>query len=218
MADNQGTTTAAATTGPYDHLSDEEKQAIVRGRCNYLALMIFSTVAFVQGGTTAGYCDFAERNVQFSPGSNLTSTCATLNLTSWNEQVCKTFFTKHGVGFYGWYGTVPVDKQVCTSYDQFIPNRGYVVPDFDSAFNAARVFAIMANIFGAFAWFTIIFSSCCPIDNQRLKGLSVYFTLAYICQAFTFLMFASNVCGMGFFIQYYPDLETDGAVEDVTCS
>lgn len=111
-----------------------------------------------------------------------------------------------------------MDTQICTSYEIFIPDKGIVEPDFDSAFNAAKVFAVMANIWGAFAWFTILFASCCPLDNERLKGLSCYFVLAYICQAFTFLMFASNVCDVGFLYQYYPALADANIVEDVTCS
>jgi hypothetical protein len=132
-----------------------------------------------------------------------------------------TFFLVYyqsGVGFYGWYATIPVDTQVCTSYELFIPDKGFVEPTFDSAFEASRVFSVMSNIFGAFAWFTILFASCCPLDNERLRGLSCYFMLAYICQAFTFLMFVSNVCEPGFLKQYFDGMANLDVVEDVTCS
>eukprot|EP00797_Seminavis_robusta_P010406 Sro176_g077440.1 n/a (186) ;mRNA; r:62536-63093 len=133
--------------------------------------------------------------------------------------MCNVFFTQHGVGFYGWYATVPVDTQLCFTYDQFVTGTGFVQVEFDAAFNAAKVFAVMANLWGAMAWFTIMFSSCCPLDNARIKGLSCYFSLAYICQAFTFLIFASNVCQKGFLAQYFPNSSSfNDIVDNVTCS
>jgi hypothetical protein len=122
------------------------------------------------------------------------------------------------VGFYGWMATVPVDTQVCVSYAQPVPNVGWVVPDFDKAFNAAEVFAIMANVFGAFGWFSVIFATCCPVSQERIAGLSCYFSLACICQSLTFLLYASNVCEPGFFGAYFPAIDIDNTVEDVTCS
>lgn len=208
----------APRPGPYDHLTDEEKQYVVRGKCNFLALMLLTTVAFVQSGTAVGYCDFAARDVQFVEGFDVAQACASLNMTDWREAVCTSFLDKHGVGFNSWYATIPVDTAVCLSYEQYIPGIGIVEPDFDAAFNAGRVFAIMANIFGAFAFFTIIFASCCPMQNERLRGLSCYYVLAYICQAFTFLIFASDVCEPGFLFQYFPALGEADIVRDVTCS
>ena len=79
--------------GPYDHLTDAEKQELVRGKCNFLALMLFATVAFVQSGTAIGYCNFATRHVEFVDGFNQTAACAILNYTEpWMEGVCNTFF------------------------------------------------------------------------------------------------------------------------------
>ena len=80
--------------GPYDHLTDQEKQELVRGKCNFLALMLLSTIAFVQSSTAAGYCDFAERHVTFVEGFNQTQACADLNMVDWKEAVCNTFFDK----------------------------------------------------------------------------------------------------------------------------
>ena len=100
----------------------------------------------------------------------------------------------------------------------WVPGKGIVVPEMDSAFEAARIFAVMANIWGAFAWFTILFASCCPFDNERIRGLSCYFMLAYICQAFTFLIYASDICEVGFLYQYLDRLAEADIIEDVTCS
>lgn len=80
--------------GPYDHLTDAEKQELVRGKCNFLALMLLSTVAFVQSGTAVGYCDFASREVSFVEGFNQSEACADLQMTDWKEGVCNTFFDK----------------------------------------------------------------------------------------------------------------------------
>ena len=78
--------------GPYEHLTDAEKQELVRGKCNFLALMLFATVAFVQSGTAVGYCDFADRDVTFVEGFDQAQACADLNMTDWREAVCNTFF------------------------------------------------------------------------------------------------------------------------------
>lgn len=122
------------------------------------------------------------------------------------------------MGFYNWLATVPVDTQICVGYTQPIPNVGWVTPSFDSAFNAAEVFSIMANVFGAFGWFSVIFATCCPVSQQRIAGLSCYFSLACVCQAFTFLLYASDICEPGFFGDYFQDVDIGSAVEGVTCS
>ena len=123
-----------------------------------------------------------------------------------------------GVGFYQWMGTVPVDTKLCLSYTMFVPQVGWVTPDMDSAFNAGQVFSIMANIFGAFGWFSVIFATCCPVSQERIAGLSCYFSLACIFQSLTFLLFASEVCDLGFFGQYFPNVDVENAIESVTCS
>jgi hypothetical protein len=71
-----------------------------------------------------------------------------------------------------------------------------VEPDFDSKFKAVRAFATIANVFGFFAWFTFAMASCCPLSQERLKGMSIYFFLASFFQGMTLLLFKSDVCKM----------------------
>ncbi|CAB9500330.1 expressed unknown protein [Seminavis robusta] len=209
------------------HLTDDEKRVVLRGNCNFLALMVLSTIGFIQSSTAAGYCDFAERHVRLAQGISAQDACQSLTTEDWNARVCQTFLDQHGVGFFGWYFTVPVDTQFCTSYELWINNVGIVSPQFDSAFYAARVCSVLAAIFGSFACLTCLFATCCPLDSARIKGLSCYFTLAYICQTFTFLIFTSNICQPGFLAQYLVGLtnnnnttttNNDNIVESVTCS
>lgn len=61
-------------------------------------------------------------------------------------------------------------------------------------------------------------SSCCPLTQQRLKGLSCYFFIACLFQGLTLIMLKSNVCSKGFFEAYFvgvPDI--NAVVQDVSC-
>jgi hypothetical protein len=200
-----------------EQLSDEEKKQAV-GKCAYALVTLFSTAAFICGMYANAYCDFADREVEFVENFDMAAACASLDLTGTQEQICRTLFTNHGVGFYGWFATVPVDEQVCLSYTQFIPNVGYVTPVFDTKFNSARAFAITANVLGSFAWFTLMFSSCCPITQDRLNGLTFYFMMACFFQGLSLLIFKSDICTPAFFAQYFPNQDVDEFVADVTCS
>lgn len=82
-------------------------------------------------------------------------------------------------------------------------DKGYVTPTTDLNFNSARAFTYVANIFGGIAFFTIWLASCCPMDNQRLKGLSCNFFIATLSQGLTLLIFQSSVCDIGFFSAYF---------------
>jgi hypothetical protein len=112
---------------------------------------------------------------------------------------------------------------------QYVPNVGYVTPEFDTKFNSAKALAITASVLGAFAWFTLMFTTCCPISQRRLKALSFYFFLATLFQGLTFLIMKSNVCSKGFFAAYFPtpnstfvtnitSAKFDEVVVDVSCS
>jgi hypothetical protein len=200
-----------------DQLPDEEKKQAV-GNCAYVLVTLFSTAAFICGTYANAYCDFVGREVEFVEGFDLAAACADLDLTGAQEQICNTLFTNHGVGFYSWYATIPVDEQVCLSYTLWIPDVGYVTPEFDTKFNSARAFAITANVLGAFAFFTLMLSSCCPLTQERLKGLSFYFFMACLFQGLSLLIFKSDICKPAFFEQYFPNQDLDEIVSSVTCS
>lgn len=199
-------------------LTEEEKKKMMAGQFNYLLLMTLSLTAFILGQNASWTCNFATRKVNFFDENTVESTCAQGDLTFTEASVCGTFLGDHGIGFYHWMGVVPVDTKVCLSWTQFVPKTGYVTPEFDSAFGAAEVFAVMANVFGAFGWFSTIMATCCPVSQERIAGLSCYFSLACICQCFTFLIYSSDICQEGWYGQYFPQLDLDNAVESVECS
>ncbi|CAB9523209.1 expressed unknown protein [Seminavis robusta] len=201
-----------------DTLTDQERKAIAVGQCNYMFLALLSVAALVCGNNAAWTCNFAERRVTYKDQFDLASTCSAANFTyDLNTALCNTILTEHGVGFYHWYGTVPVNTKVCISYTLLFP-WGWITPEFDAAFTAAQTFSIMANVFGALAWFTMIFATCCPMSQDRIKGLSCYFSFACICQCFTFLLYSSNICSVDWFSQYVPQFQMRDAIESVTCS
>jgi hypothetical protein len=197
-----------------DNLSEDEKR-LLAGKCNFTLVTMFSTAAFICGLYSSAYCSFVNREVEFVSGFDLESACA----SGLNGVVCTALLRKHGVGFYTWEATVPVDETVCLSYTQFIPALGvYVTPDFDTKFNSAVAFSVTATVLGACAWFTLMFAGCCPISQPRLKGLACYFTLATLFQGLTLLIFKSSVCEVGFFEDYFGEVATADVVEDVSCS
>jgi hypothetical protein len=199
------------------NLSEDDKK-LLAGKCNFALITMFSTAAFICGLYSTAYCSFVNREVDFVPGFDVETACA---LGAGNGIVCTTLLQEHGVGFYAWEGTVPVDEVLCLSYTQYIPSQGvYVTPDFDTKFNSAKAFAMTANVLGAFAWFTLMFAGCCPISQSRLKGMACYFTLATLFQGLTLLIFRSSICSAGFFEDYFifdDEVITD-LVEDVSCS
>ena len=117
-----------------------------------------------------------------------------------------------------WYATIPVDEQVCISYT-LQTDDGWISPDFDTKFNSASALALTANVLGAFTWFTLMFSSCCPVSQNRLKGLSIYLFLACLFQGLSLLIFRSNVCSKGFLLSYFPNVSEDitGGIAKVSC-
>jgi hypothetical protein len=75
---------------------------------------------------------------------------------------------------------------------------------------------------GAFAWFALMLSVCCPLSQKRFNGLVVFFSLATLFQGLTFLIMKSNVCEKEFFSPYFEDARNitdfDQVVVDVSCS
>lgn len=199
-------------------LTQEQKKKIVKGQCNYLLLMLMSFTAYVLSQYATPDCMFAERTVKLYNGFTVSDVCAQANLSGFDEPACETILGTHGIGFYSWMGIIPVNQPVCLSYTQFVPEVGWITPTFDAAFNAAKVFAVLANIFGAVGWLSVIFATCCPVSQERIKGLSCYFTFACICQSFTFLIHGSSACDKSFFQQYFPTVDVNNAIEEVTCS
>ena len=203
----------------FEDLTEEEKRRVV-GQCSYLLITLYSTVAIFCGLSSTAWCDFVARDIQIAPPYNLTTGCQELGL---QQVTCDAFMTDHSVGLYAFQVTIPVNHRVCTSYVQEISGVGWVEPDFDSKFRAVQVFALIANFFGLFAWFTLALSSCCPLRQDRIKGLSVYFFFATFFQGMTLLILKSDVCKAGFFRDYL--LGSDQAMEnldkvigDVSCS
>jgi hypothetical protein len=100
---------------------------------------------------------------------------------------------------------------------------GYVTPDFDTRFNAAKGFTVVANVFGGVAFLTLWLASCCVMSQERIKGLSCHFFIATLFQGLTFLIYRSVVCHRGFFKEYFQNMETDDDgiptdILDVNCS
>jgi hypothetical protein len=75
---------------------------------------------------------------------------------------------------------------------------------------------------GAFAWFALMLTLCCPISQKRFNGLGVFFSLAALFQGLTFLIMKSNVCEKEFFSPYFDDVRNitdfNQVVVDVSCS
>jgi len=78
-----------------------------------------------------------------------------------------------------------------------------VTPQFDTKFNAAKGFTIVAAFFGMLSFLTLAVSSCCPLDGGRMKCLSIYFFLATLFQGLVFIIYRSNACAEGFFDVYF---------------
>ena len=146
-----------------------------------------------------------------------------------SQAMCETLLSQLGIGFSAWQATVPVDQVVCFPYQQLTP-WGFVKPDFDAAFNASLWFSIIGYVFGGAAWFTLTCSSCCMMDQARLKGVTCYFWIATFFTGMSLIMFRSVACKKGFFAPYFfppgqpasnstvaTQEQFDGVVQDVGC-
>jgi hypothetical protein len=200
-----------------EELSFKEKEAAV-GKCAYALLTIFVTAGWICGMYASGHCNFVERVIKFEDGVTLDSFCDSLEASEYDIRLCQTVLRNHGVGFYSWYAKIPVDEHVCISYT-LQTDEGWISPDFDTKFNSAAALAITANVLGAFTWFTLMFSSCCPVSQNRLKGMSFYMFLACLFQGLTLLIFRSDVCDKGFLLSYFPNASegVKDSIAEVSC-
>lgn len=196
----------------------EEAKRISAGKSAYSFLVLLTSAALCCGLYANSYCSFAERKVTFVPGFNITEACSTFDLGDQYQPWCETLLSDHGVGFYGWYGTIPVDTQVCFPYTWYNPFIfQYIQPELDTKFNTARVMAVLANVNAAMALFTFWFSGCCPLTQERFKGMASYFFLSCLFQGLTFLLFSSNVCESEFLQEYFPNTDFGEVVAKVEC-
>ncbi|VEU39824.1 unnamed protein product [Pseudo-nitzschia multistriata] len=217
--------------GPTE-MTPEEQRRHMSGLCCFNWLGLTSLAAFICGVYSFAYCNFLSRYVtlsdNYSPG-DFAAACSDLGYEdgdSFDAQTCQSIMEDHAIGFSYWQATIPVDQRVCFSYTQLTP-WGYASPDFDSSFFTSRTFAIIGYVFGGMAWFTLACSSCCMIDQQRLKGIGCYFIIASFSQGLSLVMFRSNICEKGFFEPYFVppsqrDNETylesfNSVVADVEC-
>eukprot|EP00536_Pseudo-nitzschia_multiseries_P002840 jgi/Psemu1/184374/e_gw1.39.73.1 len=189
-------------------MTPEEKRRLLSGICCYNLLGLTSLAAFICGVYSYAMCDFLSRSItlsdDYTPGDYETA-CSDLGYGSANAldaQICQSVMQNHGIGFTYWQATIPVDQKMCFSYTQLAP-WGWVVPEFDTKFNTSRAFSIIGFVFGGAAWLTLLCSSCCRIDQQRLKGIGCYFMIACFSHGLSLLMFDSNVCEKGFFEPYF---------------
>lgn len=204
------------------NMTDEQKRRAA-GLCAYNLVSLLCMAAFFCGLYSTAYCSFVKRNVTFEDGVDSLSLCTNTSLPT---EFCRVLLDDHGVGFWAFQVTVPEDQKVCLSYTQFIPglNNGFgawVEPDFDTKFNSARALALTSQVCGAMAFFTFLFSVCCPVTQERLKGLYCYFFLACLFQGLSLLIFRSEVCEEGFFEQYFEnvdDVSVSEGVAGVSCS
>lgn len=80
-----------------------------RGQCNFMLLFIMSTAAIACTLASASYCNFMDRNIKLREGTDIDALCSVY--TDFNN--CEDLLKNHGVGFYGWQITVPIDTLVC---------------------------------------------------------------------------------------------------------
>ena len=100
---------------PKNLTPEQKRQAI--GQCNFFWLYLLSTAAFVCGLVATCFCSFVKRNIEFV--SDSTTLCYAVGL---NGTQCSAMTQNHGVGFFGWQTTVPVNQFACMSYTQYIPS------------------------------------------------------------------------------------------------
>lgn len=181
--------------------TDDQKRRMA-GMCCYNMLGLTSTAAFICAIYSYAHCDFITRTVTLTEGNTIESVCADTGYTGSMDVMCQSLLSEHGIGFEGFWITVPVDTKICYAYTLVTP-WGFQSPNFDTKFNSARALSITAIVLGGAAWFTLMMASCCKLDQSKLNGLGCYFTLATLFQGLSLLMFRSNVCSPGFFSAYF---------------
>jgi hypothetical protein len=99
----------------------EARQRRHVGICCYNILGLLSTAAFICAIYSYAYCDFAKRYITLADGVTAQQACADAGYTGGSQDSCVALLGTHGVGFEGFWATVPVDQQVCFSYTQPTP-------------------------------------------------------------------------------------------------
>jgi hypothetical protein len=107
---------------PPPSLNDgEEMKRRAVGICCYNLLGLVATAAFICAIYSYAYCDFATRYITLTEGTDIDTVCSDLGFDGGLSQVCNALLQVHGVGFEGFWATVPVDEQVCFTYTQPTP-------------------------------------------------------------------------------------------------
>jgi len=101
-------------------MDDELKRRQV-GVCCYSCLGLVATAAFGCAIYSYAWCDFVKRYVVLAPGVDPTTACSELGYNGSLSTVCETMIGTQGIGFEGFWVTVPVDQQMCLTYSQPTP-------------------------------------------------------------------------------------------------
>ena len=96
----------------------------------------------------------------------------------------------HKVGFWDWEIT-DGNFTACVPYKVCIETTACFSPNFDSAFNAARTFALFATMLGGVATITILAGLCFPFNPWYLAP--VYLVLMFF-QGLSLLVYRSDIC------------------------
>lgn len=101
-------------------MTDDQKRRVA-GLCCFNMLGLVSTAAFMCAISSYAYCDFLTRTVTLAEGTSIDDVCSSTGFDNVLDPSCKALLNTHGVGFEGFWVTVPVDTQVCFSYTQLTP-------------------------------------------------------------------------------------------------
>ena len=96
----------------------------------------------------------------------------------------------HKVGFWDWEIT-DGNYTVCVPYKVCIQTTACFSPNFDSAFNAARTFALFAAMLGGVATIIIIAGLCFPFNPWYLAPV---YTVLMLFQGLSLLVYRSGIC------------------------
>lgn len=199
---------------------NEDQKRRMAGMCCYNCLGLTATAAFICATMSYAYCDFLTRTVKLTEGNTVESVCASNGFDASLGSTCEALLNDHGVGFEGFWVTIPVDVQVCLAYTQPTP-WGFQTPEFDTKFNSARALSITGIVCGGAAWFTLMLAGCCKLDQGKIRGLACYFFLATLFQGLSLLMLRSDICTPGFFAVYFTEpgasSTTPAWMEGVNC-
>ena len=96
----------------------------------------------------------------------------------------------HKVGFWDWEIT-DGNFTACVPYKVCIETTACYSPNFDSAFNAARTFALFAAMLGGVATLVILAGLCFPFNPWYLAPV---YAVLMLCQGLSLLVYRSEIC------------------------